>query len=61
MRASAEVEHGDMRQIGTEWGWFDKRTNKPFPWHKKAYAEAKRAAKEADDVDKALSALEEDC
>jgi hypothetical protein len=31
MRASAEVEHGDMRQIGTEWIWFDKRTNEPFP------------------------------
>jgi hypothetical protein len=58
MRASAEAEHGDMRAVGTELIWFDKRTNKPFPWHKKAYEKAKR---EADAVDAAAKALEEDC
>jgi hypothetical protein len=58
MRASAEAEHGDMRAVGTELIWFDKRTKKPFPWHKKAYEKAKR---EADAVDAAAKALEEDC
>jgi hypothetical protein len=47
-----------MRAVGTELIWFDKRTNKPFPWHKKAYEKAKR---EADAVDAAAKALEEDC
>ncbi|WP_219728395.1 hypothetical protein, partial [Streptomyces cahuitamycinicus] len=58
MRATAEAEHGDMRAVGTEWIWFDKRTNKPFPWHKKAYEKAKREAKQAEVVEEELEKLE---
>ncbi|MER5213690.1 hypothetical protein ABT063_24740 [Streptomyces sp. NPDC002838] len=58
MRAAAEAEHGDHRVVGTEWIWFDERTNEPFPWHKKAYNKAKR---EADAVEEAAEALEADC
>lgn len=58
MQATAEAEHGDMRAVGTEFIWFDKRTNEPFPWHKKAYEKAKR---EADAVDAAADELEASC
>lgn len=58
MRDQAETDHGEMRTVGTELIWFDKRTGEPFPWHKKAYKKAKR---EADAVDEALAAAEEDC
>lgn len=48
MRAQAEVDHGEMREVGDEFVYFDKRTDKPFPWHKKAYAKAKEAARKAE-------------
>lgn len=58
MEAEAEATYGEMRAVGTKLIWFDKRTNEPFPWEKKAHDDAKR---EADAVDSALAALEEDC
>jgi hypothetical protein len=58
MQDQAEIKHGETRTVGTELIWFDKRTGEPFPWHKKAYKKAKR---EADAVDKAAKASEEEC
>ncbi|MEV2193328.1 hypothetical protein AB0I02_20420 [Streptomyces phaeochromogenes] len=58
MRAVAESEYGEMQAVGTELIWFDKRTGEPFPWHREKHDEAKA---EADAVDEALAALEEDC
>ncbi len=58
MRTQAEIDHGEMRTVGTEMIWFDKRTGKPFPWHKKAYKKAKR---EADALDEAKAAPNGDC
>ncbi|WP_314178107.1 hypothetical protein [Streptomyces winkii] len=56
MRAEAEAEYGDYRQVEDTPNhvWFDKRTGKPFRWDKKAYLkatkEAERAARHADNV-----------
>jgi hypothetical protein len=58
MRDQAETDHGEMRAVGRDLIWFDKRTGDPFPWHKKAYEKAKR---EADAVEDALADLDEDC
>lgn len=58
MRDQAELDHGEMRAVGTKMIWFDKRTGEPFPWYKKAY---KRAKREADAVEEAAAALKEDC
>ncbi|MET9387896.1 hypothetical protein ABZY09_44640 [Streptomyces sp. NPDC002928] len=58
MQATAEGEYGEMQAVGTELIWFDKRTGKPFPWYEDKYEEAKR---QADGLDAAEAALEDDC
>ena len=50
MRRDAESEHGHQRRVGTTLIWFDARTGAPFPWHKKAYLKAKKAAHKAEDI-----------
>jgi hypothetical protein len=61
MQAEAEATHRDMRTVGTEFIWFDKRTNKPFPWEEKAYKKAKKAARAIEEAEEALGVTEEDC
>ncbi|MEU2780551.1 hypothetical protein [Streptomyces sp. NPDC007110] len=58
MQASAEAEHGDMRAVGTDYIWFDKRTNKPFPWEKKDYEKAKRKAEQGEIAKEELEEME---
>lgn len=49
MRAEAEGDHGDLREVGDDHIWFDERTDKPFPWHKKAYKKAEKTARDAEE------------
>jgi hypothetical protein len=58
MRSEAEIDHGDYRQVGDDWIYFDERTDKPFPWYEKAYKKAKKAAREAKEEAKEADASE---